>query len=164
MYRYEQANPIQRLIRWSAGLAPMSWFYARTLRHIDRVVYGVTRGRATFTSFISGLPVVLLTTTGARSGRLRTLPLVGVPEGERLIVIASNFGQHHNPAWYFNLRAHPRATIEFGGERREVEAQELSGDERERWYALGMGIYPGWASYRRRAAHRQIPVMELRPA
>ena len=91
MYRYEHANPIQRLIRWSAGLAPMSWFYARTLRHIDRLVYGATRGRATFTSLISGLPVVLLTTTGARSGRLRTLPLVGVPEGERLIVIASNF-------------------------------------------------------------------------
>lgn len=164
MYRYEQANPLRRLVRWSGGVAPISWFYARTLRHIDRVVYGVTRGRATFTSVVTGLPLVQLTTTGARSGRQRTLPLVGVPEGERLIVIASNFGQHHNPAWYHNLRAHPRATIEFEGERREVQAQELSGDERERWYELGMDIYPGWAQYRRRAAHRQIPVIELRPA
>jgi deazaflavin-dependent oxidoreductase (nitroreductase family) len=86
-----------------------------------------------------------------------------VPEGDRLIVIASNFGQYSNPSWYHNLRAHPRARLEFEGETREVEAQELSGEERERWYARGVGIYPGWTNYRRRAGHRVIPVIELRP-
>jgi deazaflavin-dependent oxidoreductase (nitroreductase family) len=163
VYRYEQANVLQRLIRWSAGLAPMSWFYARTLHHIDRVVYRATNERATFTSLVTGLPVVQLTTTGARSGLQRTLPVLGVPEGDRLIVIASNFGQYNNPSWYHNLRAHPRARIEFEGDTREVEAQELSGEERERWYARGVDIYPGWTNYRRRAAHRVIPVLELRP-
>ena len=142
----------------------MAWFYARTLHHSDRVAYGLTRGRSTFTSWFSGLPVVMLTTTGAKTGQPRTLPVVGVPHDDRLIVIASNYGQHRNPGWYYNLRAHPRATIVFEGESRPVLAHELDGDERERWYARGIEMYPGWRQYRERAANRQIPVIELRPA
>ncbi len=164
MYGFDKVGPFRRFMRWSGGVAPISWFYARTLHHIDRVVYRMTSGRATFTSLVTGLPVVQLTTTGARSGRERTLPVVGVPEGERLIVIASNFGQHSNPSWYYNLRANPRRASCFEGARRQVEAQELTGEERERWYARGVEIYPGWKEYRKRAAHREIPVIELRPA
>ena len=108
--------------------------------------------------------MVQLTTTGARSGLPRTLPALGVPEGDRLIVIASNFGQYKNPSWYYNLRAYPHAEIVFEGTSRQVQAKELSGAERERWYARGVNIYPGWTSYRRRAAHREIPVIELRAA
>lgn len=107
--------------------------------------------------------MVQLTTTGARSGQRRTLPVLAVPEGDRLIVIASNYGQHNNPSWYHNLRAHPAAEIVFEGTSRRVEARELEGEEREHWYARGVDIYPGWTSYRRRAAHREIPVIELRP-
>jgi deazaflavin-dependent oxidoreductase (nitroreductase family) len=163
MYLYEQANPARRMMRLSGAVRPISWFYARALHHIDRVVYRASRGRATFTSWVTGLPIVMLTTTGARSGRQRTLPVLGVPDDGSLVVIASNYGQGRNPAWYYNLRASPRATIVFEGERREVLARELSGEERERWYARGIEIYPGWTSYRRRAAHRRIPVIELRP-
>jgi hypothetical protein len=115
VYGYDQANPLQRLMRWSGTLPPISWLYARTLHHIDRVVYRATSGRKTFTSLVTGLPVVQLTTTGARSGLPRTLPVLGVPEGDRLIVIASNFGQYKNPSWYYNLRAHPHAEIVFEG-------------------------------------------------
>jgi deazaflavin-dependent oxidoreductase (nitroreductase family) len=164
VYRYDQANLFHRLIRWSGSVPPISWLYARTLHHIDRVVYRATSGRKTFTSLVTGLPVVQLTTTGARSGLPRTLPVLGVPEGDRLIVIASNFGQYNNPSWYYNLRAQPHAEIVFEGTSRQVEAKELSGAERERWYARGVDIYPGWTSYRRRAAHREIPVIELRPS
>jgi len=142
----------------------MSWLYARSLHHVDRVLYTLTRGRATFTSWLTGLPVVMLTTTGARSGQPRTLPVLGIPVDGRLIVIASNYGQDRNPAWYYNLRAQPKASIIFEGTRRDVVARELGGEERERWYARGMDIYPGWASYRERAAHRQIPVIELSPS
>jgi deazaflavin-dependent oxidoreductase (nitroreductase family) len=165
MYHYEHANRARRMMRQSGAVPPISWFYARALHHIDRVVYRVSRGRATFTSWVTGLPIVMLTTTGARSGRRRTLPVLGVPDEDgSLVVIASNYGQERNPAWYHNLRASPRATIVFEGERREVLARELSGEERERWYARGIEIYPGWTNYRRRAAHRRIPVIELRPA
>jgi deazaflavin-dependent oxidoreductase (nitroreductase family) len=164
MYRYEQTNWPRRMMRLSGAVPPISWLYARTLHHIDRAVYRVSRGRATFTSWVTGLPIVMLTTRGAKSGRPRTLPVLGVPHEGSLVVIASNYGQEHNPAWYHNLRAHPRASIIFEGERREVMARELSGEESERCYARGVEIYPGWTSYRRRAANREIPVIELRPA
>jgi deazaflavin-dependent oxidoreductase (nitroreductase family) len=163
VYRYEQTNWPRRVMRLSGAVRPISWLYARMLHHIDRVVYRVSRGRATFTSWVTGLPIVMLTTTGAKSGRPRTLPVLGVPDEGSLVVIASNYGQRRNPAWYHNLRAHPQATIIFEGERREVVARELSGEERERWYARGVDIYPGWTEYRKRAAHRRIPVIELRP-
>ena len=163
MYALQQANPLRRFVRVSAAWPPVSWFYARTLHHIDRVVFRLTRGRATFVSWVAGLPIVMLTTTGAKSGRRHTLPLVALPEGERLMVIASNYGQHRNPAWYHNLRAHPAATVAFEGTERQMTARELEGDEREREYARGIEIYPGWKAYRKRAAHRQIPVIELTP-
>lgn len=164
MYGYEQTNWARRLVRLSGSVRPITWFYARALQPIDEVIYRLTRERATFTSWAAGLPVVMLTTTGAKSGRPRTLPVLGIPHDGGLVVIASNYGQYHNPAWYHNLRAHPEATIEFEGEQRSVVARELSGDERERWYERGVEIYPGWTSYRKRAAHRTIPVIELRPA
>ena len=163
MYSYEQAGPVRRLIRRMAGTRPMGWFYARTLHHIDRLMYRLTGGRVTFSAWLSGLPVVMLTTTGAKSGQVRTLPLVGIPDGDDVVVIASNYGQRRNPSWYHNLRAHPQAKLVFDGKAREVLAQELAGEERERYYALGIDIYPGWVQYRERAAHRQIPVIRLEP-
>ena len=150
-------------MRLSGAVPPITWFYARALHHIDGLVYRASRGRTTFTSWVAGLPIMMLTTTGARSGRRRTLPVIGVPHDECVVVIASNYGQDNNPAWYHNLRAHPHAHILFEGERRNVVARELSGDEREHWYARGVEIYPGWTEYRKRT-HREIPVIELRPA
>jgi deazaflavin-dependent oxidoreductase (nitroreductase family) len=155
MYAFKQANPFRRIVRVTAAWRPISWFYARTLHHIDRLVYRLTRGRATFASWVAGLPIVMLTTTGAKSGRRHTLPLVALPEGERLVVIASN--------WYHNLRARPCATVVFEGTTREMVARELEGEERERHYARGIETYPGWREYRKRAAHRRIPVIELTP-
>lgn len=163
MYASLQANPFRRFMRVSAAWPPLPWFYARTLHHIDRAVLRLTRGRATFVSWIAGLPIVMVTTTGAKSGRRRTLPLVAIPDGDRLVVIASNYGQYRNPAWYHNLRAHPGATISFEGVERQVTARELEGEERERYYERGIEIYPGWKQYRKRASHRRIPVIELTP-
>jgi deazaflavin-dependent oxidoreductase (nitroreductase family) len=151
-------------MRQSAVPRPMSWLYARTLHHIDRIVFRRTRGRETFTSWVTGLRVVMLTTTGAKSGSPRTLPVIGIPVDDRLVVIASNYGQRHNPAWYHNLQAYPRASVFVDGASRDVVARELMGDERECWYARGIGIYPGWRQYRKRAEPRQIPVVELHPA
>jgi deazaflavin-dependent oxidoreductase (nitroreductase family) len=161
--RYREANPIQRFMRRSAATAPMSWFYARVLHHIDRLVYRLTRGRHTLASWVSGLPVVMLTTTGAKTGRRHTLPLLGVPDGDNLVVIASNWGHRHQPAWYHNLCAHPEATITVGGVPRRVQAHEAIGEERERLWQRDLEFYPGRAAYKRRAANRRIPVMVLAP-
>jgi deazaflavin-dependent oxidoreductase (nitroreductase family) len=164
MYAFRQANWPRRLMRLSGAVPPISWLYARTLHHLDRAVYRLTKGRATFVSWVTGLPIVMLTTTGAKSGVEHTLPLVALPDGDQMIVIASNYGQERNPAWYHNLRANPTAKIEFEGRTREVTARVLEGEERERHYTRGIEIYPGWTQYRKRAANRQIPVIELTPA
>ena len=165
MYRHREANLLRRIIRLSAGWRPLSWLYARTLHLIDRAVFRITRGRATFTSWLADLPVAWLTTTGAKSGVQRTSPVLAIPgEDGKLVVIASNYGQRNNPSWYHNLRANPRATILFDGVRRDMTARELDGEERNRWYERGIEIYPGWVQYRKRAAHRRIPVIELTQA
>lgn len=158
--RYREATPIQRFMGWSAATAPMSWLYARVLHHLDRLVYRLTRGRHTLASWLSGLPVVLLTTTGdTKTGQQCRVPVLGVPEGDDLVVIASNWGQRQHPAWYHDLRAHPTAAVTVGGVPRRVQAREAIGEERERLRRRGLGVYPGWAAYERRAAHRRIPVV-----
>src|SRR5215207_11646242 len=138
MYRHADAHPLRRALRRSAGWRPLSWLYARTLHLIDREVFRLTRGRATFTSWLADLPVAWLTTTGAKSGVRRTSPVLAIPAGDgRLVVIASNYGQRNNPAWYHNLRANPLARVLFDGDEREMVARELEGDERASWYERG---------------------------
>ena len=155
--RYREATPIQRLLRWSAATAPMSWLYARALHHLDRLSYRRTRGRHTLSSWLSGLPVVMLTTTGAKTGQPRTSPVIAVPDGDYLVVIASNWGRRQHTAWYHNLRAHPEATVTMGGVSRRVQAHEATGQERDRLWQHDLEVYPGRTPYDRRAAHRRIP-------
>jgi deazaflavin-dependent oxidoreductase (nitroreductase family) len=155
---------IHRALKAFAASPPGSWLFARVLDHIDRPVFRLTRGRHTMTSLLAGLPVVMLTTTGARSGRPRTVPLVGLPSTEGLVVIASNYGQRSHPAWYHNLRANPRAEVTVDGERRDCVAVVADGERRARIWEQGLAIYPGFGRYERRASHRDIAVFVLEPA
>jgi len=164
MYEHADANVLKRTIRRTAGWKPLSLFYARTLHLFDRAVFRLTRGRATFTSWLAGLPVAWLTTTGAKSGVERTSPVLAIPCGDgRLIVIASNYGQTKNPSWYHNLCKNPHTRILFDGSEQAMTARVLEGDERAQWYERGIEIYPGWVQYRERAP-REIPVIELSAA
>lgn len=161
--RYAEVNRFQRLNRALPSNAVVSWVYARLLPPIDRLVFRLTRGRRTFASLMSGLPVVMLETTGAKSQMTRVTPVLGLPDGDDVIVIASNWGQRQHPAWYHNLRAEPAATITVNGERRRVRARELAGAERERRWHQGLEFYPAWKAYERRAGDRKIPIMVLTP-
>ena len=161
---FEHANPAQRTIRRLAASGPGSWLFARLAHRIDRPVYRLTRGRHTFASLVSGLPVVLLTTTGARTGQPRTAPVVGLPTADGFAVIASNFGQHHQPGWYHNLCAHPEGSVSVGRRSRRVRAVEAEGERRRRIWEEALRVYPGWSDYERRASHRQIAVFLLEPA
>ncbi|OBJ71660.1 nitroreductase family deazaflavin-dependent oxidoreductase [Mycobacterium sp. 1274756.6] len=107
-----------------------------------------------------GAPVLLLTTTGAKSGQPRTSPMMYLPDGDRLIVFASNEGKDTHPAWYHNLRAHASATVEVGTETYPVDATEITGDEHDRLYDIQAERYPGFAAYRERT-DRVIPVIAL---
>jgi deazaflavin-dependent oxidoreductase (nitroreductase family) len=164
MQNYQLARRFHRIMRRTAATRPMARLYAVIQSPLDRLVHRLTGGAATASSWLAGVEITMLTTTGAKSGRRRTLPVLGLPDGDDTILIASNFGRPHNPAWYHNLRANPQATILRGSISREVVAHELSGSERERGYRRGEEVFPGFTHYRRWAANRQIPVLRLRPS
>jgi len=158
---YGQANALQRALRRFAASPPGSWLFARVLHHVDRPVYRLTGGRHTFANLVSGIPVVMLTTTGARSGAPRTVPVLGLPTPDGLAVIASNFGQERHPAWYHNLRANPEGELSVGGVSHRFRAREATGDARARIWQEGLRVYPGWSQYERRASNRRIAVFVL---
>lgn len=161
MYRYTEAGALRRMVRQATTSRPLAWVCARILHRIDRVAYRSTRGRFTFSRWMSGLPVVMLTTTGARTGQPRTTPVLGIPAGNGLVVVAANFGQLHQPAWYYNLRAHPRVSVTADGVAREYDAHELAGEERDQQFQEAVRMNPGWLRYRAWAGDRQIPVVRL---
>jgi len=162
-YSYAQANLAQRGLRRLGATVPGSWVFSRLLHHIDRPVHTLTGGRHTLASLLTGLPVVMLTTTGARSGISRTVPLLGLPTSDGLAVIASNWGQAWHPARYYNLRVDPRATVVVNGETRRVTAVVATDDRRARIWQQGLKVYPGWSHYERRTSHRDIAVYVLEP-
>jgi deazaflavin-dependent oxidoreductase (nitroreductase family) len=148
-------------MRRFAATGPGSWLFAPVMHHIDRPVYRLTGGRHTFASLVSGLPVVMLTTTGGRTGVQRTVPVLGLPTADGLAVIASNYGQPHHPAWYHNLRANPEGEVTVEGVTRPFRATEAEGDVRARIWQESLKVYPGYSQYERRAANRQIAVFVL---
>lgn len=108
-----------------------------------------------------GAPLLLLTTTGAKSGKKYTTPLMYLPDGDRMLIFASKGGAPTNPSWYHNLVAHPDATVEVGTETFDVTATVVTGEERNRLYAEQSKRYPGFAEYQEKTT-RRIPVIELK--
>jgi deazaflavin-dependent oxidoreductase (nitroreductase family) len=113
--------------------------------------------------YFKGKPILLLHTTGARTGSPRMNPLMFHDEGDVRYVFASKGGAPDNPAWFYNLRAHPEATVEFGRESYPVRATEITGDERDRIYAAMVTRFPQFAEYEEKTS-RTIPVVALRRA
>lgn len=110
-----------------------------------------------------GAPMVLLTTTGAKSGRERTTPLVYTTDGDRLVIIASAGGADHHPAWYHNLTARPDVTLEVGPEQFPARARIVEEPERSRLYAQMAAVMPGFNAYQEKTS-RTIPVVILERA
>jgi deazaflavin-dependent oxidoreductase (nitroreductase family) len=111
-----------------------------------------------------GGPICLVTTTGHRTGRPRTVPLLYLPHrDDQIVVVASRGGLSEHPAWYLNLRADPRATVEIGGSRRAMVARVATAEERSELWPRLTAVYPRFDTYQRRTA-RLIPVVLLRPA
>ena len=107
-----------------------------------------------------GVTLLLLTTTGAKSGQKRINPMTCLLDDERLFVIAAKGGAPTNPDWYYNLLAHPQVTVELGTEQFAATAVPLEGEERDQIFARETQVHPGTADYQKKVA-RKIPVIEL---
>src|SRR5262245_57971273 len=107
-----------------------------------------------------GRALLLLTTTGAKSGEPRTSPVAYTTDGKRYVALASNGGSEQHPNWYRNLLAHPRVTVEVGNERFEATATVAQGAERQRLWDQMVAVMPGFADYQAKM-QRQIPVVVL---
>ncbi len=132
----------------------------KTVGAVHRAVYRAGGGR--IGGRVWGLSILLLTTTGRKTGKSRTTPLCFLPDGPNLVVVASNGGQERFPAWWLNLLEQPHATVEVGRSRRAVVARPASPEERSRLWAEITTIAPGYLGYERRAP-REIPLAILQP-
>ncbi len=112
---------------------------------------------------MQGLPVVILTTLGAKTGKLRKTPLMRVEHDGSYAVVASLGGAPKNPVWYHNVVAHPAVELQDGPVRRDMVAREVAGDEKAVWWQRAVDAFSGYADYQQQTA-RQIPVFVLEPA
>jgi F420H(2)-dependent quinone reductase len=129
--------------------------------HLHTATYRVTRGRVG--GKIRGAPVVLVDHLGRRSGKHRTTPLLYLPDGEDVVVIASKGGSRRDPAWWLNLREMDETEIQIGGEQRRVAVREASPEERKRLWPKVVALYGDYARYQKRT-DREIPLGILSPA
>lgn len=127
---------------------------------LHTILYRFSGGRIGAT--ILGMPMLLLTTWGRRTGKLRTTPLLYLPDDSTFVLVASNGGAVQHPTWWFNLRDHPEALVQIGPARGRVYAVEASPAERRRLWPLVLQIYPPYARYQART-DREIPLIILHP-
>jgi deazaflavin-dependent oxidoreductase (nitroreductase family) len=119
--------------------------------------------RGEVTGMFAGAPLVLITTTGAKSGQRRTTPIVYTTDGDRLVIVASKGGAPTSPDWYHNLVAHPDVTVELPNETFEARARVAEEPERERLYRAQAALMPNFDAYEK-ATTRKIPVVVLERA
>lgn len=153
---------LQKLIQQLAASRGGSWILLRVLPPIDRLVFRLSGNKHTLVGLLAGLPTLLLISTGAKSGKSRTTPLVGIPRQAGYIIIGSNFGQIHHPAWVYNLRARPNARIVRDGQTDNYLAREIHAEEREECWQEAVSYYAGYDAYKTRA-NREIAVFILEP-
>jgi deazaflavin-dependent oxidoreductase (nitroreductase family) len=158
----KQPNPLQKWIHRFVMLRPVTAFLAPRMHKIDQAILKLTKGKYTASALL-GWNIIQLSTIGAKTGRSRTMPLIALLDGEKIALIASNFGRQHNPAWYHNLKVHPACTVQWNGKAGQFIARETDGEEYEKYWQLGVSNYGGYEKYKERAAHRHIPVMVLEP-
>jgi deazaflavin-dependent oxidoreductase (nitroreductase family) len=163
-YTTGPTNAFQRRLQGAASSAWAASLLARTLSPLDRAAFSLTRGRHTAAGLLAGLPVIMLTTTGARTGTARTLPLLGIPLDEDLAVIGSNFGGASTPGWVYNLEADPSASVAYRDRTVPVTARRADPAQTDRVFDLAAAVYGAFPSYRERAAHRHIRVFVFEPA
>lgn len=136
--------------------APSPWDWSR--ENAEKIMAsGGTEGTE-----MKGMPVVLLTTLGAKTGKLRKTPLMRVEHDGQYAIVASLGGAPKNPVWYYNVVKNPRVELQDGTVTGDYEAREVFGDEKAQWWERAVAAYPDYADYQTKT-DRQIPVFVLTP-
>lgn len=162
MDRPHTINALRRALHRLLMKSSLSPLFARILHRADGFVLRLNGGRFTITSLFAGLPTIILTTIGAKSGLPRILPIACVPDGEKYALVASNFGQPHFPSWYHNLKANAECMVRVGNRIRTFVAREIHGVEYDHYWKMAVDIYAGYTAYKEMAG-RRIPIMLLEP-
>jgi deazaflavin-dependent oxidoreductase (nitroreductase family) len=150
-----------RLIHRLGHLRPFAWMGIHILTPLDKRVCPRAH-RSVASAGPPFLPVLMLTTVGRKTGAPRTTPLLYVEDGEDLVIVGSNWGQRHHPAWSFNLLTHPRAQVQIGRETREVYARLASPPEKTRLWPRLVSIWPPYETYAQRSG-REVRMFVLSP-
>jgi len=158
---FDDANVFHRAIRGVAATKAGRVFFRPTAHRLDQLVSNLTGGRHSFAGIAAGLPTVILTTTGAKSGEPRTVALLGIPHPDGVAVVAANYGDARHPSWYHNLKANPAARVTIEGDTWDAIARLATQGEREEIWANGVELYPGLTKERVWAGDRKIEAFVL---
>ena len=139
---------------------PMNRLLMNTMSRVHTFWYRMSGGA--IGGNLAGRKMLLLTTTGRKSGKPRTVALQYLLDGDTPVVIASNGGNTTHPAWWLNLEAHPQAEVQVRGDVRQVVAAAAQGAERDRLWKAAVDMYAGYEDYKK-TANREIPVVVLKP-
>ena len=154
----------QRFMQHLPASALGAVVFSKFLHHVDRPIMSISGGRWSIPALLTGLPVVILKSIGATSGEQRIVPTIGVPDGNNIVLVASNWGQRRNPAWYYNLLKNPEAVLVFDGYEAPYIAREiLDLEDYERLWRMAVNVYRGYEKYRQRVGNRRIPLVSLSP-
>jgi deazaflavin-dependent oxidoreductase (nitroreductase family) len=163
-YAFSPANGAQKALQRVASTRPGAWFFAQTAPTLDTWVDRLSQGRTSLSMLLAGLPVLLVSTTGRKSGLRRTTHLIAIPIRDTLALIGSNFGQSATPAWALNLEADPRATATYRGRSVDVVARPADASEFEQVLRTAAPLYGGYAKYRERIGEsRWLRIFVLEP-
>jgi deazaflavin-dependent oxidoreductase (nitroreductase family) len=154
----------QRFIQRLASIEFISTgFLAKNLHRLDTRVLDWTHGKKNLTTMLTGLPVIVITSTGAKSGQPRTIPLAGIPDAEKIILVPTHFGKRTYPGWYYNLCANPGVHVRHNGYAKDYTARKADPSEWEKYWKLAIHYYSGYQSYLERSGGREIPLFVLEP-
>jgi deazaflavin-dependent oxidoreductase (nitroreductase family) len=151
-----------RLPAWTPAQERVATVVIRLMTLANVWLFRLTGGRLG-ARFLGGAPICLVTTRGRKSGATRTVALLYLRDGERVVIVASKGGMSHHPAWYLNLRAEPRCEVEVGSTRVAMRARTAGADERRALWPRLVAMYPDYADYQARTT-REIPVVVCEPA
>jgi deazaflavin-dependent oxidoreductase (nitroreductase family) len=159
----KKPNAFQKFLHRFIMLRVVTSFFADKTHIIDGAILKLTKGKHSLSEYL-GWNIVQINTVGAKTGKLHQIVLLALIDGDKIGIIASNFGRKPNPGWYYNLVKTPVCDVQLNGLWAKYAAREIQGEEYKKYWNMAVSSYKGYEKYKQRASHRHIPLMLLEPA